>query len=194
MALIENASNISVSAVNVTDDREACQKYWIAVYTRPKSEKKTSSILNHLGIETYVPVQTEIRQWSDRKKKVEVVIIPNIIFAYINKNDISTIRQNYLITKILSIPGYKEPARIPTEQIERLKFMLKESDSTVIFRNIDFKKSDTVKVVRGKLKGLTGIVESISENRSILIVLIDLLGGAMVEIDSADLDISRTIS
>ncbi len=176
-----------------TDGREARSKFWIAAYTRPKSEKKASSLLNHIGIETYLPLQTEVRQWSDRKKKMDVVIIPNIIFAYIEESDIMAIRQNHLISKILSIPGCKKPAHIPTDQIERLKFMLKESDYPVSFRNIDFKKSDTVMVVRGKLKGLTGIVERISENRAILIVLIDLLGGAMVEINSADLDMASTI-
>lgn len=182
-----------VPAVNVTDDREARQKFWIAVYTRPKSEKKASSILNHIGIETYIPIQTEIRQWSDRKKKIEVVIIPNIIFAYIRESDINTIRKIYLITKILSIPGSKKPAHIPISQIERLKFMIRESESPVSFRSVDFKKHDTVKVIRGKLKGLTGIVKNISENRSNLIVFIDLLGGAMVEVANSDLESSNDV-
>lgn len=182
-----------VPSVNVADGREAHQKFWIAVYTRPKSEKKASSILNHIGIETYIPLQTEIRQWSDRKKKIEVVIIPNIIFAYIKESDINAIRQNYLVTKILSIPGRKGPAHIPTDQIERLRFMLKKSDTPVSFRALSFNKHDTVKVIRGNLKGLTGVVERISKNRSFLIVLLDLLGGAMVEIDSSDLESSNVI-
>lgn len=194
MTLAQSDRHSSSSSVNGIDDREAHSKFWIAAYTRPRSEKKASSILKSFGIETYIPIQTEIRQWSDRKKKIEVVIIPNIIFAYIRESDINAIRQNYLITKILSTPGHKEPAHIPTKQIEKLKFMLKESDSPVSFRAIDLKKSDTVKVIRGNLKGLTGTVERISENRSILIVLIDLLGGAMVEINSADLDMPSTIS
>lgn len=183
----------SVSVVDGTDDREARSKFWIAAYTRPRSEKKASSILKSFGVETYIPIQTEIRQWSDRKKKIEVVIIPNIIFAYIRESDINTIRQNYLITKILSIPGHKEPAHIPIEQIERLKFMLKESDSPVSFRGIEFKKHDTVKVVRGNLKGLTGVLERISKTRSLIIVSIDLLGGAMVEIDSKDLESTNVV-
>lgn len=188
MALIENDSDVMVSTANVTVDREACPKYWIAIYTRPKSEKKASSILNLIGIKTYIPIQTEIRQWSDRKKVVEVVIIPNIIFAYIRDRDINSIRQIHLVTKFVSVPGCKKPAPIPAVQIERLKFMLRESESTVSFRSIDFKKHDAVKVIRGKLKGLTGVVEKLSPTRSLLIVFLDLLGGAMVEIDSRDLE------
>ena len=69
--------------------------------------------------------------------------------------------------------------------------MLKESDSPVRFSGIEFKKHDAVKVIRGNLKGLTGFVERISQTRSFLIVFLDLLGGAMVEIDSSDLESSN---
>ena len=57
-----------VSAVIGTDECEARSKFWIAVYTRPRSERKAVSELNKLGIETYLPVQKQLRKWSDRKK------------------------------------------------------------------------------------------------------------------------------
>ena len=188
MALIEKKYD-NASTVNVTDDREAYPKFWIAAYTRPRSEKKASADIRQTGIETYLPIQTEIRQWSDRKKKIDVVIIPNVIFIHLCSDDISRIRQHPLILKILTLPGRKEPAHIPSEQIENLKFMLKESDSPVRFQQIEFKRKDDVKVIRGNLKGLIGTVEKISEKKSQLIVMIDFLGGAMVEIPTIDLEI-----
>ena len=36
---------VFISSVNVTDEREAHSKHWIAVYTRPRSEKKLPNIL-----------------------------------------------------------------------------------------------------------------------------------------------------
>ncbi len=120
---------------------------------------------------------------------MDIVVIPNIVFVHLRDNDISIIRQYSLIKKIISLPGQKEPARIPSEQIDKLKFMLEESTSPVRFRTVNFKKHDTVKVIRGNLKGLTGTVERISEKKSLLIVSIDLLGGATVEIDTAYLEI-----
>lgn len=56
--------------VNVADGREARSKFWIAAYTRPKSEKKAAVELAKSGIEIYVPIQTQIREWSDRRKKL----------------------------------------------------------------------------------------------------------------------------
>ena len=68
----DNSNTHSVPPVNGTDDREARSKFWIAVYTRPRSEKKAASELNKLGIETYLPIQRQLRKWSDRKKIVDV--------------------------------------------------------------------------------------------------------------------------
>ncbi len=187
MVLIENNTDY-VSTLPANIDSEAYQKFWIAAYTRPKSEKKAASQLRRLGIDTYVPIQTEIRQWSDRKKKIDVIVIPNIIFASVSDNDIDFIRQSSLVTKILSFPGQRNPAKIPSNQIERLKFMLKESDKPITFLPTDFKQNDSVTVIRGNLRGLKGTVERISEHRSRLIVYIDLLGGASLEIETVDLE------
>ena len=57
------------SFVNGTNDREAYPKRWIAVLVQMNCEKKASTLLNKSGYETYIPIQQEIHQWSDRKKK-----------------------------------------------------------------------------------------------------------------------------
>ena len=48
---------------------------WFAIYTRPKNEKKVAEQLFNLGIEVYCPMVTQMKQWSDRKKKVESPLI-----------------------------------------------------------------------------------------------------------------------
>lgn len=184
----------NASAVNGTDDREARSKFWIAAYTRPKSEKKASSELTKIsGIETYAPTQTVIKQWSDRRKKVEVVVIPMVIFAEVSSDeDILTIKKHPLILKVLTLPGQKEPAQIPTKQIEQLKFMLNESDEPVEFVQGNFKVSDEVRVVRGNLAGLEGIVQRTSDGNTFIIITIDLLGGAKASVNSSDLELLHT--
>ena len=70
------------SIVLVTTAREAHPKRWIAVLVQMCMEKKVGERLTKLGVENYVPTQTEIRQWSDRKKKVERVVIPMVVFVH----------------------------------------------------------------------------------------------------------------
>ena len=86
---------------NGTDDREARSKFWVAAYTRPKSEKKAALELAKAGIETYVPVQTQMKQWSDRKKKVDVVVIPMVLFANIAPENVLDIKKHPLIINLL---------------------------------------------------------------------------------------------
>lgn len=177
------------SAAIGTDGREACPRFWIAAYTKPRSEKKAAEELCKAKIETYVPIQTIERQWSDRRKKIDVVVIPMVIFACIAKDDILTIKQDPRILRILSYPGRRDPAIIPEEQISNLRLMLTKSDTPVEFIAQPFNLSDTVRVKTGNLEGLIGRVERIDSGKTKLVVSIDLLGGAMVEIDTADIEI-----
>lgn len=183
------------SAVNGTDDREARSKFWIAAYTRPKSEKKAASELTNdrnYHIDTYVATQSLISQWSDRKKKVESVVIPMIIFAEVStEEEILAVKKHPLILKVLALPGQKAPAHIPSKQIEQLKFMLNGSDEPVEFVQGDFRVADKVKVVRGRLAGLEGVVQRTSDGQAFIIIAIDLLGGAKAFVNPSDLELSH---
>lgn len=188
MAVLQPSDTRSFySPVNGTDDREARSKIWVAICSRPNSEKKLAQELSKLGIETYVPIQTKLRQWSDRKKKVDVVIIPMIVFAHITEADISIIRTRPHVIKILTYPGQKNVANIPDAQVERLKFLLKNADSDVEFVPNIYTKGEPVEVARGNLMGLTGRVERASDGKANLIIIIEMLGGAKVSISSSDL-------
>ncbi len=180
------------SAVNGTDDREARSKFWIAVYTRPRSEKKVASELSKnksYSIETYAPTQTVISKWSDRKKNIEKVAIPMIVFCKVTEDESKFVERHPLVVKPLRWPGEKNPVIIPQEQLDRLKFMLTESDVPVDFEPIGFQEKDYVRVIRGNLQGLIGQVERTSDGKIKLVISIDLLGGAKVEINPIDLEI-----
>ena len=188
-AMNESLGYSDTSSAHVADDREAHPKFWIAAYTRSRGEKKAATEIGKMNIETYVPVQQIIRQWSDRKKKVEVVVIPMVMFAHVTPDDIITVKKHPLITKVLSFPGERQAAEIPEQQILSLKFMLNEAETPVTFIHPTFNLTDTVRVTRGKLSGLIGKVHRITEGKTKLVVSIDLLGGAMVEISSSSLEV-----
>lgn len=191
MGMLNEQPTIVGSSVNGTDDREARSKFWIAVYTRPRSEKKLALELSKnksYSIETYTPTQTIISQWSDRKKKIEKVIIPMIVFCKVTEDESKFVERHPLVVKPLRWSGKKNPAIIPQEQLDRLKFMLNVSDVPVDFEPIDFQEKDYVRVVRGNLQGLIGQVERTSDGKTKLVISIDLLGGAKVEIKPLDLE------
>ena len=183
------SSKIGVSSANGTDDREARSKFWIAVYTRPRSEKKVATELSKTNIESYVPIQTVVKQWFDRKKKVDSVVIPMVVFAKVDDENVLDVKKHPLVIKVLTLPGKKEPAHIPEKQISQLKFMLKESDEPVVFEQTEFKQLDKVRVIRGNLSGLEGEVVRTNDGQTKLVVSFDILGGATVIINPLDLEV-----
>lgn len=175
------------SFVDVTNDREACPKRWIALLVQTNCEKVTASRLQKAGYETYVPVQQEIHQWSDRKKKVDRLVIPLIVFIRATVQDETWLRNQTYIHKLLAMPGSKEysckfATPIPDEQIDRMKFLLENAETEVTFVG-NLKVGDAVKVAAGPLKGLEGVVIDTDEKTSVVGVLIDCLGYACVRVD-----------
>lgn len=185
----DNSNTNSVQPVNGTDDREAHSKFWIAAYTKPRSEKKTASDLTKLGIETYVATQVQTHQWSDRKKEVEIVVVPSIVFVRIFGNQLNTILFHRNILNVITHPGEKKVAKIPSIQIDKLKFILGQADVPVLFDTSIISVHDSVRVVSGPLTGLKGEVVNLNNGTSELIVQIDLLGGARMIIDKIKLEL-----
>ena len=60
-------------------------KYWYAVYTRPRWEKKVASLLDDKDIVHYCPLNKVTRQWSDRKKVVMEPLFKGYIFVQVTE-------------------------------------------------------------------------------------------------------------
>ena len=179
----------SISTVDVTDDRGAYPKHWVAALVQVRSEKSVGKKLQDMGIENYVPTQIEIHQWSDRKKKVERVVIPMIVFIRAEEKVIKEVAYHSCIHKLVTAPGQRTPAIIPDAQIENLKFMLGQAEAQVEVKDRVFRTGDHVRVVRGPLKDLEGELCKVETEKPMVAVQIDCLGYACISIDKADLEV-----
>ncbi|WP_251619732.1 UpxY family transcription antiterminator [Odoribacter lunatus] len=128
--------------------------FWYAVYTASRAEKKIKQRLDEAGIENYLPLRTEIRIWTDRKKKIQLPLISGYIFVHISPEN---------ILKVLNIPGVvtflKEkavPVSIPDIQMHRLQMMVEHAFDEVEFVASPVNVGDTVRVKQGNLEGLIG--------------------------------------
>ena len=54
---------------------------WFVIHTKPRFEKKVEERLLSLGIEAYCPTRKEIRLWSDRKKKIDIPVLPSMVLV-----------------------------------------------------------------------------------------------------------------
>jgi transcription antitermination factor NusG len=133
-------------------------KSWHVIYTAPRAEKKVNECLLNQGIETYLPLQKVLRQWSDRKKKVSVPLFNSYVFVNIDRDEYQ---------KIWQVPGFShfiyylgKPAVVRQTEIENIrKFLAKKLTS-----EIRFETSNKAEILDGPLFGKRGIIESIGKN------------------------------
>ncbi len=63
---------------------ELRERHWHALYVRSRSEKKVLSQLEEMGIEAYLPLVTKVKQWSDRRKKIQEPLFKSYVLSLIH--------------------------------------------------------------------------------------------------------------
>lgn len=150
------------------------ERYWYALYTRPKCEKKVASALTELQIETFLPLKNVIKIWSDRKKKLMQPLFPSYLFVYANLKERLASLQPRGTVNIVGFNGI--PSRIPNDQIDAVRRVLQHGYVPEDCPYIE--NGDEVEVIDGPLTGLTGrVVEKRGEQH--LIISLDTLYKSM---------------
>lgn len=158
------------------------EKKWYVGYTYPKYEKRINSRIQSLGLETYLPIRKELRQWSDRKKNIEVPLFPNYIFIKSKLNDLSELLQIEGLMNFISFA--KQYATVKEDEIKAIKDLLSKSsqEDEWCIGPIPPKKGTKVEIIKGPFQGLTGELYDTSGKYKFF-VRIDSLGqGITLEI------------
>ena len=132
-------------------------KTWHVLYTKPRWEKKAQNLLVQKGIEAFLPLYTTLRQWSDRKKKVELPLFNSYLFVKITSKEYFEVLNTPGIVKYIYFEG--KAAVIRENQIEGIRQLI---DSEVKFEIVDHLLPIGTRVIikKGPLMGLNGeIVE-----------------------------------
>ena len=66
-------------------------KNWFVLFTKPRNELKVTERLRSIGIEGYAPCKIEVRQWSDRKKKVLVPLLPSMVLVSLQEKQVDQV-------------------------------------------------------------------------------------------------------
>lgn len=195
--MVENKDIINdlTTAAPSADDAVGISKAkWFIAIVNNRSEKLNGERLTRMGIENYVPTQSELRVWNNGKRSmVEKVMIPSKIFIHCTeceRREIVTLPFifRFMTNKARASENSKNSplAIVHNHEIEQLRFMLGVPNAEVVFTE-KYVKGDKVKVVRGPFKGLIGVVMENTENKkSHLYINIDFLGSAYVEINLRD--------
>jgi len=70
---------------------EGGSKKWFVLCTKPRNELKVTERLTRIGVEVYTPTKIEVRQWSDRKKKVSIPLLPSMVLVKLLAKEVDVV-------------------------------------------------------------------------------------------------------
>lgn len=143
---------------------------WYVIRTKPQHEIKSAQILERSGIEVFCPLITEIRQWSDRKKKVNVPLFKSYVFINIQEKERNMVYDSPGVLGFLK--WLEKPAIAREEEIEAIKSWL-NNDRLDNFEVSKFKKGDEVEIKSGKLANKKAVIKELG-NKKLKLILKDL--------------------
>ena len=152
------------------------EKCWHALYVRSRSEKKVLSQLEEMGVEAYLPLITVVRQWSDRRMKVQEPLFKSYVFVRSNDKQYIPILNVYGVVRFVCFE--REAVVVPENQIVAIKKFVSDYENGEEFKmqnDEELKVGQTVRIINGPMKGLTGRLDTIRNKRH-LIVYIDVVG------------------
>ena len=146
------------------------EKIWRVIYVASRSEKIVALKLIEKKIHTYLPLIKTMKQWSDRKKIVELPLLSGYVFVQIDPTENEKVMQTKGVVNFVREEG--KLAKVREEEIDRLKQLI-ELGYHVEARGYDkeYKKGDKIKIGSGPLKGLEGYITTEKHGKYFEIIL-----------------------
>lgn len=163
---------------------------WWAVYTQHQHEKTVAEMLTGKGFEVFLPLHETLRRWKDRQKLLSLPLFPGYVFV------------RGLLTRrlqVVSTPGV-HMVLSRGEQIE----VIPELEIDAIRRAVQgswrvephpfLKIGERVRVTRGSLEGVEGILVR-KKNLYRLVLSVDMLAQSVgVEVSASDVEPVNPVS
>ena len=154
---------------------------WIAIRSKPRSEKVAVRELKKKGIEVFLPLIKKRREWSDRSKWVDFPLFPSYLFAKIELKNSIYVLQTHGVNKIIKFSS--KVVVIDDAVVKSLKLALEGGFELYSIKN--FIIGQKVEVVEGPMKSARSIVDGKKKNDGRLIIKVEALQQAIaVHIDS----------
>lgn len=157
---------------------------WWAVYTRHQHEKVVADMLSAKGFQVFLPLYESTRRWKDRRMVLSLPLFPCYVFVRGGMD-----RKLQVVTT----PGIhmilyrgEQIAVIPDQEIQSIQ---KVVDGPSSVEPHPFLKCGTrVRVIRGSLEGVEGILTR-KKNLFRLVISVDMLAQSVaVEVHASDVE------
>jgi len=149
---------------------------WYPVYTNPKAEKKAHQSLSDKGIETYLPLRRQLKQWSDRKKWIDEPFIKSYLFVHITQQEQTEVLMTKGVARFIYFGG--KVTSMPDKQIEDLKLLMTSAVELEVTEE-NLLPGEKIVLKAGPLKGMVGEIISYRSQKQ-LVLRLESLGCSVI--------------
>jgi transcription antitermination factor NusG len=171
-----------LTAENVTHPTRQSEQHWYAAYTCAQHEKRVAEQLAKREVEHYLPLYCSVRRWKDRRVRLTLPLFRGYVFVRLALQDRLRVLQIPSVVRLIGFGGL--PTALPEEEVEILRCGL--ADRLHAEPHPFLTVGRRVRIVRGPLAGLEGILRC-KKNNFRLVVSVELIQRAFaVDVDAAD--------
>ena len=89
------------------------------MFTKPRNELKVTERLTRIGVEVYTPTKIEVRQWSDRIKKVTTPLLPSMVLVCLLEKEVDRVFEVTGVVRYLFEHGRR--ASVSNEEVVAMR-------------------------------------------------------------------------
>ncbi len=164
-------------------------KKWFVLRTKSRAEKLVSARLDAIGVVNYLPLYHVVKQWKDRKKRVEDVLIKGYVFVHVCYKERTVVYDIVGVSNYLFVNG--KIAEIKAKEIENLKIFCKFDD--IIIDSLTPRKGVEVEIIAGELCGFKGFIREDAKGKFVCLHIGELGFFASIRICKLDVRLLKSV-
>ncbi len=153
---------------------------WYVLFVRSNQEKRVAHSLSERGIEHFLPCYPSVRQWKDRRVKLEMPLFPGYVFVRLPFLErIKAITVPYVVALVGT---RNSPSVISEDEIAWIRQGLEHGKATP---HEYLEAGERVEITDGAMSGMKGILLRRHNGTRVVISLDSIARAFVVEVDAA---------
>jgi transcription antitermination factor NusG len=155
---------------------------WFAAYTVANHEKTVARQLTDRAIPHYLPLYESVRQWKDRKIRLDLPLFPGYVFVQISLRDRLKVIQVPSLIRLVGFGG--QPVALPEDDLAAIRICLDHKCRIEPHRVLQV--GERVRIIRGPLAGTEGILVRKKGVSRVVLSLSLIMRAVAVEVGPSD--------
>lgn len=140
---------------------------WYLIYTRPRHEKKVADGMAEVGVTSFLPRIKQLRNWSDRRKYIDMPLFPSYIFVFLK--DMTDYYHASGTDGVLYFVKFdKKIARVQDSIINNLRLLVEQGADVQVTTEL-FQPGQQLVISDGPLTGLSCEVVQVNGKEKVLV-------------------------